>query len=165
MISPNLRKASVDADPMAGNATDPVAEARETPDGDQHGTCGQCGAPIARGMRATRKWCSRRCETRHARGQPATPAPPKTRTYGTTLTHSGYSVEQCPQCNFPEADGGACAACGWTLPRPGRPGGWPLHPAGTVHGPVYDKQGRREDTQRQPAAYGAQRHGITEAAA
>ena len=46
-------------------------------------------------------------------------------------------VEPCPKCSFPEADGGYCAACGWSLPRPGTPGGWPIHPAGTVAGRLF----------------------------
>ena len=94
--------------------------------------CALCGTDIA-AMRAGTIYCTPRCAKRASRGM--APAP-KVRTYGTTLAHPGYSVERCPRCDFPEADGGYCAACGWTLPRPGTPGGWTLHPAGSVHGPI-----------------------------
>jgi hypothetical protein len=105
--------------------------------------CEVCGTDIAT-MRAGTKFCSHRCQVRASRGMGA---PPPVRNYGTALTHPGYSVERCPRCDFPEADGGYCLACGWTLPRPGTPGGWPLHPAGTVHGPSINGV-ERHHTQR-----------------
>lgn len=39
------------------------------------------------------------------------PAPRKR--WVTKLMHPSYVVEECPVCGFPEADGGACAECGW----------------------------------------------------
>jgi hypothetical protein len=99
--------------------------------------CEVCGADIAT-MRTGTKYCGSACRSRsydqRTRRYPGT-GPSPVKNYGTALVHPGYSVERCPRCDFPEADGGYCAACGWTLPRPGTPGGWPLHPAGTVHGP------------------------------
>jgi ribosomal protein L32 len=114
-------------------------------------SCAVCGAPLSH---ARAKFCGSRCKQRSYAGLGAAPV---VRRYSVPLTHPGWSVEACPKCGYPEADGGACADCGWTLPRPGRPGGWTLHPAGTLHGPVYDKQGRREITQRHPSTNGAQR--------
>lgn len=38
------------------------------------------------------------------------------RKYTTPLTHPQYSIEQCPNCEFPEADGGYCPDCGWSKP-------------------------------------------------
>jgi predicted nucleic acid-binding Zn ribbon protein len=116
------------------NATNPVVTEQVPPADDQHTLCALCGTPIDAGMFGTRRYCSGRCKTRAARGQPAMPAPPKVRRYSVPFTHPGWSVEPCPKCGFPESDGGACEDCGWTLPRPGTPGGWTLHPAGTVHG-------------------------------
>ena len=29
----------------------------------------------------------------------------------TKLVHPSYSIEQCPKCRFPEADGGYCNEC------------------------------------------------------
>lgn len=46
--------------------------------------------------------------------------PPKTavRGWNVPLAHPSYSIEQCPNCEFPEADGGYCENCGWSLPHP-----------------------------------------------
>jgi len=30
------------------------------------------------------------------------------------LAHPSYSIEPCPNCQYPEADGGYCPECGWT---------------------------------------------------
>lgn len=40
---------------------------------------------------------------------------------GLTITrlqrdHPTYSIEPCPACQWPEADGGYCPACGWSAP-------------------------------------------------
>ena len=96
--------------------------------------CASCGADLA-GRRRNVRFCDKRCTKRAARGM--APAGRRATRYTVALSHPTYSVEPCPKCGHPEADGGACADCGWTLPRPGTPGGWPLHPAGTVHGPMY----------------------------
>jgi ribosomal protein L32 len=97
--------------------------------------CVICGASIA-AHRAGTKFCGSACRSRaydqRSGRRPA--AGPRAQRYSAALTHPTYSVESCPKCGFPEADGGACANCGWTLPRPGTQGGWTLHPAGTVHG-------------------------------
>jgi len=34
--------------------------------------------------------------------------------WGTRLSHPTFSVETCPNCAFPEADGGYCPECGWS---------------------------------------------------
>ena len=34
------------------------------------------------------------------------------------LAHPTYSIEPCPNCEFPEADGGYCEDCGWTRYEP-----------------------------------------------
>lgn len=93
--------------------------------------CRSCGASLA-GRRANVMFCDKRCQKRAERGMPA--AGPRRAAWTVPLAHPSWSVEPCPKCEFPEADGGACANCGWTLPRPGTSGGWTLHPAGTVHG-------------------------------
>ncbi len=36
----------------------------------------------------------------------------------TPLYHPKYSVEPCPNCEFPEADAGICPECGWLAPDP-----------------------------------------------
>lgn len=54
--------------------------------------------------------------------------------WGTPRTHPGYTVEPCPKCGYPEADGGYCPDCGASCPRPGTRGGQPLYPPGTRHG-------------------------------
>ena len=36
------------------------------------------------------------------------------RRYSTKLSHPTYVIEACPNCEFPEADGGHCEECGWT---------------------------------------------------
>ena len=40
------------------------------------------------------------------------PAKPR-RGWSTKLSHPSYIVEMCPNCGFPEADGGSCDECGW----------------------------------------------------
>lgn len=58
-------------------------------------------------------------EPKPKRGRPATTADaPARRRYATPLAHPSYSIEPCPACGFPEADGGYCAECGWSLPHP-----------------------------------------------
>lgn len=32
--------------------------------------------------------------------------------------HPTYAIEPCPNCEFPEADGGYCENCGWTRFQP-----------------------------------------------
>lgn len=34
--------------------------------------------------------------------------------YTVPVTHPAYSVAPCPNCKFPEAEGGFCPECGWT---------------------------------------------------
>lgn len=36
------------------------------------------------------------------------------------LAHPGWALlaDQCPNCKFPEAEGGYCPNCGWTRPHP-----------------------------------------------
>ena len=43
---------------------------------------------------------------------------PEKKKWETKLSHPTYSIEACPQCEFPEAEGGYCPECGWTLYRP-----------------------------------------------
>lgn len=111
------------------------------PAGSEGRSCAICGVPLT-GFRASARYCSSACRARaydrRTGRRPAT----GTRITGwhVPLAHPTYAVEPCPRCGFPEADGGACASCGWTLPRPGTPGGWHLYTAGTVCGPV---RGRR----------------------
>jgi hypothetical protein len=38
----------------------------------------------------------------------------KRKGWATKLVHPTYSIEPCPNCDFPEADGGYCPECGWT---------------------------------------------------
>jgi hypothetical protein len=38
------------------------------------------------------------------------------RRFTAKLAHPTYSIEQCPNCEFPEADGGYCPECGWSKP-------------------------------------------------
>lgn len=40
------------------------------------------------------------------------------------LQHPSWSLiaDQCPRCSFPEAAGGYCEACGWSLPHPFKEG-------------------------------------------
>lgn len=50
-----------------------------------------------------------------------TPQPEPTKQRWTTkLAHPGWALaaDQCPNCGFPEAEGGYCPECGWTLPHP-----------------------------------------------
>ncbi len=56
----------------------------------------------------------------------------KTRKYSTKLAHSQYSIEPCPNCLFPEADGGYCPECGWTRPVD-------RLPANSVHGRTFKR--------------------------
>jgi methionyl-tRNA synthetase len=42
----------------------------------------------------------------------------KKKTWTTRLAHPGYVVEPCPNCEFPEADGGFCEECGWQRYEP-----------------------------------------------
>lgn len=37
------------------------------------------------------------------------------------LAHPAFSIEACPNCEFPEADGGYCENCGWTKYEPSCP--------------------------------------------
>jgi hypothetical protein len=39
----------------------------------------------------------------------------KRKKWTTKLVHPTYSIEPCPNCDFPEADGGYCPDCGWTV--------------------------------------------------
>ena len=55
---------------------------------------------------------------------------PKSRKYNTKLAHPQYIIEPCPNCQFPEADGGYCPDCGWSAPLPA------LLPANSVHGRI-----------------------------
>jgi hypothetical protein len=50
-------------------------------------------------------------------GDVGAPKPP--RRYSTRRVHPTYTVEICPVCDFPEADGGYCPECGWMQPVPG----------------------------------------------
>jgi len=36
------------------------------------------------------------------------------------LDHPTWALlaDKCPACEYPEAEGGWCANCGWTLPHP-----------------------------------------------
>jgi len=43
----------------------------------------------------------------------ADPSKAPRRSYHTKLAHPGYSIEPCPACGFPEADGASCDECGW----------------------------------------------------
>jgi hypothetical protein len=47
-----------------------------------------------------------------------TPAPHKK--WRTKLAHPSFQIvgDECPNCGFPEAEGGYCEECGWTLPPP-----------------------------------------------
>lgn len=42
------------------------------------------------------------------------PKPVKACKYSVKLVHPATRVESCPNCGFPEADGGYCPECGWT---------------------------------------------------
>lgn len=48
----------------------------------------------------------------------AEPNQPREKRWHTRLTHPSYRVlyDACPKCGFPEAEGGYCPECGWTLP-------------------------------------------------
>ncbi len=59
--------------------------------------------------------------------KPVEPVQKKTRKYSTKLAHPQYSIEPCPNCFFPEADGGHCPECGWTRPVE-------KQPANSIHG-------------------------------
>jgi hypothetical protein len=50
------------------------------------------------------------------RGRPAKADAPSRPRFSTPLAHPSYSIEPCPNCRFPEADGGYCPECGWSLP-------------------------------------------------
>lgn len=77
-------------------------------------SCALCRADIS-ALRAGARFCSTRCRVRAQRGMPA---PTQARAYGARLAHPGYVVEPCPACGYPEADGGWCADCGWTITSP-----------------------------------------------
>jgi hypothetical protein len=119
--------------PMHSRAISPVVAVSDAPMPGTGRICASCGADLT-ARRANVKFCSGRCQKRSERGMP--PAGPRKASHSVPLAHPSYSIERCPRCDFPEADGGACANCGWTLPRPGTRGGWTLHPAGTIHGPA-----------------------------
>ena len=60
---------------------------------------------------------------------PLTPKPAlKAPQWTVPLCHRSYSIEPCPRCGFPEADGGHCEECGWSLPLPSGLGGKPEAP-------------------------------------
>jgi len=44
----------------------------------------------------------------------------KERKWSVKLTHPSYrlSADLCPNCQYPEADGGRCPECGWLAPDP-----------------------------------------------
>jgi hypothetical protein len=46
--------------------------------------------------------------------------PPKK--WAVKLDHPSWSLpaDHCPKCDYPEAEGGWCANCGWSLPKPRR---------------------------------------------
>ena len=54
--------------------------------------------------------------------------------YGTKLAHPQYVIEVCPNCDFPEADGGYCPDCGWTRKAIER------LPANSVHGKLFKRK-------------------------
>jgi hypothetical protein len=64
--------------------------------------------------------------------KPVEKQPAKTRKYSTKLAHPQYSIEPCPNCLFPEADGGHCPDCGWTRPVE-------KLPANSVHGRTFKR--------------------------
>lgn len=45
---------------------------------------------------------------------------PQPRRWKAKLDHPSWAlcVDQCPRCEYPEAEGGWCANCGWSLPDP-----------------------------------------------
>jgi len=51
---------------------------------------------------------------------PAEASKPR-RVWGVKLAHPAFSIEACPNCEFPEADGGYCENCGWTKYEPSCP--------------------------------------------
>ncbi len=55
-------------------------------------------------------------ETATTSGSQETATSTKRHRYTTPLTHPTWSIEQCPNCGFPEADGSYCPDCGWSLP-------------------------------------------------
>lgn len=38
----------------------------------------------------------------------------KKKRWSVPLSHPSYSIEECPNCGFPEFDGGYCPECGLT---------------------------------------------------
>lgn len=48
------------------------------------------------------------------------PSPRPTKKWNTRLVHPTYQIvgDECPNCDFPEAEGGYCPECGWSLPHP-----------------------------------------------
>jgi hypothetical protein len=115
------------------SATDAVCPGNSAPADNPGRSCASCGKSLA-DRHALTRYCDDRCKKRSQRGMPAV-APRRAR-WTVPLAHPQYSVERCPGCDFPEADGGACGNCGWTLPRPGTVGGRSLHPAGSLSGPT-----------------------------
>ena len=95
------------------------------------GRCGHCGKALSR---QGARWCSDKCRMRAARGLPVETAKPKA--WAVPLVHAAYSIEPCPVCGFPEADGGHCEACGWTATDS-------IYPEGSCVGPRYDRRGER----------------------
>lgn len=66
-----------------------------------------------------RKHFSRKSKSSEAGGA-ADPTPAPRKKWVTKLTHPTYQLiaDICPQCGFPEAEGGYCEECGWSLPHP-----------------------------------------------
>lgn len=56
------------------------------------------------------------------------------RKFGTQLVHPQYIIEACPNCEFPEADGGYCPDCGWTRQAMIR------QPANSIQGKLFAKR-------------------------
>jgi hypothetical protein len=45
----------------------------------------------------------------------------KRKTWSVPLAHPTYVIDPCPNCDYPEADGGYCPECGWSRPLRVRP--------------------------------------------
>lgn len=41
---------------------------------------------------------------------------PRGQAWTAHLSHPTWSIEKCPKCGFPEAEGGFCPNCHWTAP-------------------------------------------------
>ncbi len=110
-------------------ATGSLVDPRERP-------CGSCGASLAT-YRAGTRYCSSACRSRAYDRRTGRHPGAGPRQAKRAIPWPEWGIEPCPRCRYPSADGGYCPACGWSLPRPGTPGGWALHPAGSLSGPVF----------------------------